>query len=166
MSLEAVRESIEPSGNEDVEELYLELVRALYEDEYEGASHQLADRAAELLAKRPDVAESIRGEELRALVAEARRDLEEAIRRREAEVRKILDLHDMTRGTPGWDYVIQRYDYTDISDRLDLIAELYAEWGNPARAIETLEQSLAFCNAHNIRFEGADLLQRLLQGEG
>jgi hypothetical protein len=57
--------------------------------------------------------------------------------------------------------VFRHYDYGDISDRLDLLAILYAEQGYLDRAIKTLEESKRFCESHEIRFDGGDLLEEL-----
>ncbi|MGA7497752.1 MAG: hypothetical protein WBX00_13595, partial [Isosphaeraceae bacterium] len=87
----------------------------------------------------------------------------EAIRRRECEIRKILELHSLACGKPGWAYVFRQYDYGDVSDRLDLLASLYANVGDWERAIATLRESKAYCDGHGIPFDGQDLLDEFEQ---
>jgi hypothetical protein len=72
------------------------------------------------------VAESIRGDELRSLICELRGDVEPAIKYRQSELRRIFEQHSSVHGTPGWNYVFGEYDYRGISDRIDLLAGLYA----------------------------------------
>src|SRR5690349_1007005 len=120
MSLEAIGESAGPSRRDEIEELYHSLLHALYENENQEAALRLSAQVEDLLASSPELDDSIRGEELRSLVAEARGNLLEAISRRENEIRKILELHSLTQGTPGWDYALKKYDFSDISDRMDL----------------------------------------------
>jgi hypothetical protein len=82
-----------------------------------------------------------------------------ALQWRESEIRKIFELHILAQGTPGWEFVRKQYDYCDIADRLDLLANLYAQAGNYPRAIGVLEESKNFCASHQIPFDGDDLLE-------
>jgi hypothetical protein len=150
---------------DDVEALYLELLRLFYKAEDRERAREPAARLEALLSDRPDVAGSIRGEEILSLIAELKGDLPEATRYRESEIRKILELHSFAWGKPYWDYVIRQYNYGDVSDRLDLLAELYADQGDWGRAIATLEESKAYCQAHGIEFDGEDLLAEFRQAK-
>src|SRR5262245_48245852 len=76
----------------DVETLHLELLHWFYEKADRKRAEPIARRLEAVLAERPDVAGSIRGEEICSLLAELRGDLTEAIRSRESEIRKILEL--------------------------------------------------------------------------
>jgi tetratricopeptide (TPR) repeat protein len=143
---------------DEVEDLYLELLRAFYEDGDRDRAQQVARRLETVLEDRRDVADSIRGEEIRSLLAELRGDLTEAIRSREGEIRKILEMYSLARDTPGWAYVLRRYDYCDVSDRLDLLAILYADQGDLDRAVATLRESKQFSESHRVPFDGQDLL--------
>lgn len=147
---------------DDFDVLYVELVRAMYEDNDPASARPIADRLERLLAGSPDHAESIRGEEVRSLLAELRGDLAEAARCREAEVRKILELHTRTVNTPHWGYVSRQYDFADVSDRLDLLAGLYDRQGDTARAVATLRESKRYCEARGIPFDGQEMLDEIL----
>jgi len=144
-------------------DLYLELLHWLYDKEDRKKAQEVAWRLEAVLAKQPEVAQSIRGEEIRSLFAELRGDLSEAIQARECEIRKIYELHSLAKDKPGWEYVLKQYDYGDLSDRLDLLAILYAEQGNIDRAIQTLHESRQFCVARSIPFDGEDLLKEFEQ---
>jgi hypothetical protein len=150
-------------GAEDVEALYLEFLRFFYQAGDREQAAKIAPRLEEALRSQPDVSRSIRGEEVRSLLAELRGDLVEAIRCRESEIRKILELHGLALNRPAWAYVVRQYDYGDVSDRLDLLAGLYAEQGDLEWAIKVLEESKQFCEAHNIPFDGQDLLDQFAQ---
>ena len=54
------------------------------------------------------------------------------------------------------------YDWSDLSDRLDLLAGLYCEAGYLDKAIRTLRQSKRLCAEHGIPFDGADMLEEYL----
>jgi tetratricopeptide (TPR) repeat protein len=148
---------------EEVETLYNSLIDTFYDRGDRERARQIATELQLTLNNRPDVADSIRGEEIRSLIAELNGNLQEAIRRRECEIRKILELHSLACGSPGWAYVFRQYDYGDVSDRLDLLASLYANVGDWERAIATLRESKAYCEGHGIPFDGQDLLDEFEQ---
>ena len=150
---------------DDVERLYLKLLRVFYEKPNQKQAEAVAAELEQVLAARPNVQDSIRGEEIRSLLAEIRGDLASAARSREAEIRKILELHSVAANTPGWPHVIRQYGYSDISDRLDLLAALYDKQGDTDRAIATLQESKQWCQSHQVAFDGQDLLDELL-GQG
>lgn len=150
-----------PSG--ELEALYLELLKRYYE---EGDREQAADTAVRLealLAASPEQARSIRGEEIRSIIAELRDDFSEAIQSREAEIRKMLELHARTLRTPSWEYVAQQYAFSDVSDRLDLLAILYDKQGDSDRALAILWESKQYCQSHQLPFDAQDLLDELEQ---
>ena len=119
-----------------------------------------------MLAESREFANSIRGEEIRYLIAELHGDYATAVRSREAEIRKILQLHTLTVNTPSWEFVSREYDFSDVSDRLDLLANLYDRVGDADRALATLRESQQYCKAHRIRFDGREMLDELAKGEG
>ncbi len=166
MTRKAIRDRQKPAEVADeTESLYQELLHWFYEKANRERAQKVARRLEAALAARPDVADSIRGEEIRSLLAELRGDLTEAIRSRESEIRKIFELHSLARDTPGWDYVRRQYDYGDVSDRLDLLAALYADQGDLDRAIATLQESKQFSEAHQIPFDGQDLLDEFTDAQ-
>jgi len=143
--------------------LYLSLVKLFYEKDDRKGTEKIASRLERVLAVSPDYADSIRGEEIRSLIAEFRGDFAEAARSREAEIRKILELHTLTANTDHWKYVSRQYDFGDVSDRLDLLAILYDTQGKLDRAISTLLESKHYCESHRIPFDAKDLLAELEQ---
>ncbi len=138
----------------DIETLYLDLLHSFYEEEDHERSRDVAERLEAALAERPNFAGSIRGEEVRSLIAELRGDLAEAVRHRESEIEKIRQLHGLVEDNPGRDYVFRQYDYSDLSDRLDILATLYAEQGDLERAVEILQESQRFCESTRFRLTG------------
>jgi hypothetical protein len=152
------------AAGETVEALYAQLLTAFYENGNRAQARTVASRLDKALAASPDAADSIRAEEIRSLIAELRGDLRQAVESREAEIRKILELHTLTVRRPSWDYLVRRYDFSDVSDRLDLLAALYDRQGDVDRAIATLHESKQYCQAHQVPFDGQDLLQELEYG--
>ncbi|HVA51474.1 MAG TPA: hypothetical protein VNH11_34345 [Pirellulales bacterium] len=150
-----------PTASDGIESLYLDLLHSFYDAGDRKKAEKIATRLGAALATRPDFSDSIRAEEIRSLIAELRGDLAAAIRSREAEIRKILELHSLAINTPSWPRVIKLYDFSDISDRLDLLAILYDGSGDLDRAISTLRESKQFCEAHMIPFDGQELLDEL-----
>jgi hypothetical protein len=149
----------------ELEALYLELVKQFYDRGDRARAKRAALRLEKLLATSHDFAESIRGEEVRSLIAELRGNLPEAIKSRQAEIRKILALHELSVRTPKWKYVSSQYDFSDVSDRYDLLATLYDELGELDSAIAVLKESKAYCEAHKIPFDGQELLEKLQEPE-
>jgi hypothetical protein len=153
------------AGLKELDALYADLLHHYYEEVDEVRAERIGRKLEKALASRPDFAASIRGEEVRSLLAELRGDLDNAIRSREAEIRKILELHTLTVNTPHWKYVARQYDFSDVSDRLDLLAILYNLHGDPQRAIAILKESQQFCAAHRIPFDGQDVLDEIERDE-
>jgi len=147
----------------EFDSLYLSLVKLFYEKNDRKGTEKLVLRLEKVLAASPDYSDSIRGEEIRSLIAEFRGDFAEAARSREAEIRKILELHALTANTKHWKYVSRQYDFSDVSDRLDLLAILYDRQGKLERAISTLLESRHYCESHRIAFDAQDLLEELEQ---
>src|SRR5262249_27950121 len=145
----------------DFDSLCLELLRRYYEEGDRERAGEVASRLEEALASSPDYAHSIRGEEVRSIIAELRGDLPRAIQGREAEIRKILELHERALNTQNWGYVSRLYDYGDVSDRLDLLAILYDKQGELDRAVAILMESKNYCQSHDIPFDAQDLLDEL-----
>jgi hypothetical protein len=147
-----------------LEDLYAKLLKRWGEGTDRASSAPIVAELEAALDASSEFAESIRGEEVRSLIAEVRGDLPAAIHSREAEIRKILQLHALSIGTPTWKYVAKQYDFGDVSDRLDLLAILYDQIGEVNRAIAILRESKQYCASHQIEFDGQDLLDELLEG--
>jgi hypothetical protein len=146
---------------EEVGYLYDKLLHWFYGERMAAKARPYAARLKRLLKKADADEGSIFGQECRSLICELEGDLEGAIRHREAEIRKIRRLHAITT-KEQWDYVCLRYDYDDLSDRLDLLALLYDGIGETERAIRILRESKALCDKHGIPFDGQDILEELL----
>ena len=151
---------------QQIELLYAELVKLFYDEGNRRQARKVASRLEAALGALPDYAASIRGEEVRSLIAEVRGDFAEAARSREAEIRRILELHALTVNTPDWEYVSRQYDFSDVSDRLDLLAILYDAQGELDRAAATLRESKHYCQSHRIPFDAQDLLDELEESRG
>jgi hypothetical protein len=151
---------------DDIHALYLELLHRYFERGDRRGAARTAARLESALAGDPHASVSIRGDEIRSLIAELRGEIVEAIRFREGEIRKILELHSMARDTPSWPFILRRYDFGDVGDRLDLLANLYAKSGDRERAIATLEESKQFCQSHRVPFDGQDMLDELRREPG
>jgi hypothetical protein len=147
------------SGWVEIDALYHRLLHWFY-GKHDGAkAREIADRLEVALGKVSEGKSSIKAAECRALIAEIRGDLDEAIKQREKEIRLTRRLHKISLDTPGRDYVLRRYDFSDLSDRLDLLAILYHDAGNLEKAIQVLRRSQRLCKAHGIAFDGANLLE-------
>lgn len=141
----------------------MQMLDALYEKEDRVQARKVAVKLDKALRDWPEFAESIRGDEVRALLAELRGDHAACVRHREREIRRIFHLHSISRETEGWAYVSACYDYSDISDRLDLLALAYDSLGDLETALSVIRESKAFCESHSIPFDGQDVLDELEQ---
>ncbi len=146
---------------ESIESLYHELLKWFYGIRNESKALSVAAKLEKLISADPKGAGSIRREEIRSLIAELKDDLTEATQSREAEIRKILELHAQTANTADWEYVSRQYDHSDVGDRLDLLAILYDKQGHIERAIAVLLESKNYCESHRIPFDGQELLDEL-----
>ncbi|MBO0698428.1 MAG: hypothetical protein J2P46_08545 [Zavarzinella sp.] len=149
------------AGDDGVEALYHEFLDAFYRNGNRERALALAPRLEAAVLAAPAAGESIRAEEIRSLIAELNGDFVAAARSREAEIRKILELHTLAVNTPNWPAVSRQYDFTDVSDRLDLLAVLYDRQGDTDWAVAVLHESRRYCEAHGVPFDGADILNEL-----
>jgi hypothetical protein len=147
---------------DEISYLYDKLLYWFYDREDSARALPFAKRLERLLKKAPDADTAIMTAECRSLIAELRGDLRGAIRHRENEVRLIKRLHQISRNTPSWERIARHMGYSDLSDRLDLLAILYHDAGDLGRAIATLRESKALCARHDILFDGQDLLEEYL----
>ncbi|HUY91899.1 MAG TPA: hypothetical protein VMV10_24375 [Pirellulales bacterium] len=150
-----------PHDADEIERLYVKLLRAFYEKPNRKSALAVAATLKSALAARPEFQDSIRAEEIRSLLAELHGDLAAAARCREAEIRKILELYSQAVNTTSWEYVHRQYGFADVADRLDLLAALYDKQGDTERAIATLRESKHWCESHQVPFDGQDLLDEL-----
>jgi hypothetical protein len=143
-----------------IDRQYQRLLRWLYEDQNPVRARPVADRLEDLLARASDdEVGAIFAEECRSLISEARGDLQDAIKHRQNEIRRILHLHEISRSTESENFVFTQYDYEDLRDRLYILASLYHENGDLERAIETLKTSRQLCLQRGLEFDWADVLR-------
>ena len=122
---------------------------------------QYAARLKKLLSRDEAIPGSIFGEECWSLAFDVEGDVRQAIRHRENEIRLIRRLHEITPKEQR-ELVFGWYDYSDLSDRMVILAELHDQIGQTDRAIRILRESKASCIRHGIPFDGEDILQELL----
>lgn len=149
---------------DEAERLYDKLLYWLYKREAPAKARPYADRLEGLLACLDPRQQAIFGQECRSLAREANEDLAGAIKHRKKEIRLIRALQASSRGKPEEGFAFTAYGNDDLSDRLDLLAELYRANGDPDKAIATLKESRKLCAKNGIPFDGEDLLQELLNG--
>jgi hypothetical protein len=149
-------------ARDEMEYLYDKLLYWLYEREDRKRAGAFAQRLARLLSKVSPGHEAIFPEECWSLICEARQDLAGAIEHRENEVRLIRRLHEISRNTKHGDLIFKQYGYDDLSDRLDLLAILYHNHGNPDKALRTLHESKQLCKKHGVKFDGEDIVREYL----
>jgi tetratricopeptide (TPR) repeat protein len=147
---------------DEINYLYDKLLYWLYDQEKPRKALPFGERLEHLLDRVSPGGGDIFTEECRSLLAELRGDLSRAIKHREKAIRLIRKLHELSHDTPHEDYVFRHYDYSDLSDRLDLLAILYHDSGDLEQAIRTLHESKKLCEDHGIKFDGQDLLKDYL----
>jgi hypothetical protein len=122
----------------------------------------LCARLQALLKRTPGARGAILAEECRSLICEVQGDLPKAIAHREREIAMMKRLIQISDKGPNRDYVLDGRDYPDLSDRHDLLAILYHDAGDLAKAIHVLKESRRLCQRHGIPFDGDDLLRDYL----
>jgi tetratricopeptide (TPR) repeat protein len=147
---------------DEIDYLYHKLLYWLYDRGDPRKAQEFCDRLEQLLDRESPGVETVRGEECRSLISEARGDLGGAIAHREREIRLMKRLLEAAMNSPGKDYVLRNYNYGDLSDRLDLLAVLYHDTGDLDRAIATLQESRQLCLEHRGEFDGQDVLEEYL----
>ncbi len=147
---------------DEIQYLYHKILHWFYPLRDRSKALHFCKRLEELLRKAASRHEAILGEACWSLLYEVRGDLAKAIQYRECEIQLIRRLWEISKGTPGEEFVLKDYDVSDLSDRLDLLAILYRDAGDLEKAIQVLEESKQLCKSHGIRFDGKDLLRDFL----
>jgi hypothetical protein len=148
---------------DEIRYLYDKLLYWLYQREAAGKARPYAERLERLLARADPDQQAILGAECRSLIYETKGDYPNAIRQREREIRLIRRLQELARNDPNETFILNGYGYSDLSDRLDLLATLYHGSGKLDDAIGTLTQSRQLCKTHGVKFDGNDLLREYLR---
>jgi tetratricopeptide (TPR) repeat protein len=144
---------------DDIRDLYDRLLYWLYRQEDARKARPLADQLERLLPKADPTHDAIFGEECWSLVYEAKENLEKAISHRENEIDLIRRLHVISRNQPHENAATSGYEFSDLSDRPNLLATLYHDRGDLDKAIRTLDESKRLCAEHGIPFDGVDILR-------
>ena len=148
---------------DEIDYLYHKLLYWFYECGDRRQAKPYGDRLERLLDEFCPDDHVIVPEECRSLICEVRGDLPGAIKHRENEIRLIKRLHRISQNTPSRNFALSQYDYSDLSDRLDLLATLYHEAAKPKRALRTLEESKHLCTTHGLMFAGQGLMRECLR---
>lgn len=143
----------------EIGELYDKLVYWLYERQQPQRAKTYARRLQAILPKHESELGDIFAYELRSLFHESVGDTSEAIAHRKREIDLIRRLHQIGKDTAYESLVNRQYDYTDLRDRLIILAMLYRDDGNADQAIRVLKEARALCKKRGIRFGGMQLLR-------
>src|SRR5260370_28195733 len=150
MATKAGSNNLEPQSEWGrIRDLYHEMLYWFYEKGERDEALKVADAFETWLKKVSDEHEAVFGEECWSLLFELRGDLEKAIEHRENEIRllerllKITSDSERLRKSTG-------YDYSDLADRLELLAILYHDAGRLDQAIDSLKKSRRICRPHKL----------------
>ncbi len=127
--------------------------------------HRFCQNFERLLKKLCPDPSAIRGEECWALLHEVREEWERATEHRENEIRLIKKLQQAAeRETDETlrNALLQGYDISDLSDRMDLLSLAYRHMGEPDKAMEILCESRRLCDENGLEFDGQDILDDIL----
>jgi hypothetical protein len=138
--------------------LYHKLLYWLYERGLAAKAMPYA-RALEGILKRHYGGGSIFPEECLSLAHECKGDLAGAIEHRLIEVRLLKRHLEVAEQSVHRDTLLAQYGYSDLCDRLDLLATLYHDTGDVSQAVETLRESQSLCQRHCIDFDGKELIR-------
>jgi tetratricopeptide (TPR) repeat protein len=122
-----------------------------------------AEQLERLLPKADPTHGAILGEECWSLVCEAKGDFQGAIKHRKKEIRLIRRLQRIAHGAPEEAALLEGYGFSDLSDRLDLLATLYHDSGQLEKAIGILKQSKKLCLEHRVKFDAEDVLREYME---
>ena len=149
-----------------IDDVYHQLLHWYYDRQNLAKARPIARRLERLLSEVSSDQQTILGEGAWSLVLECKGDLLGAIQRRENEIQLIKRLLQIASKAPDPQAILKHYDYSDLGDRLDLLAILYHDAGNLEQALKVLRQSKLLCENHGIPFDGKDLLEDYLAAKG
>jgi tetratricopeptide (TPR) repeat protein len=150
----------------EIDDAYHKLLYWYYDRQNLAKARPIARRLERLLSEVSSDQQTILGEGAWSLVLECKGDLLGAIQRRENEIQLIKRLLQISSKAPDPQAILKHYDYSDLGDRLDLLAILYHDAGNLEQALKVLRQSKLLCENHGIPFDGKDLLEDYLAEKG
>jgi tetratricopeptide (TPR) repeat protein len=141
---------------DEIKHLYDRIMFLFYECGRRKQALRYQERFGELLIECASDHEAVFGEECWSLLFELRGDLEKSIQHRENEIKLLERLLRITfdseqlRKSTG-------YDYSDLADRLELLAILCHDAGRLDQAIDSLKKSRRICLRHKLPFDGRGL---------
>ena len=144
----------------EIDDVYHQLLYWYYDRENLQKARPIARRLERLLSEVNP--QTILGESAWALVLECKGDLHGALQHRQNEIRLMRRLLQISAKASDPKAFLKHYDFTDLSDRLDLLAILYRDTGNLEQAIKILRQSKSLSKNHGIPFDGKNLLEDYL----
>jgi tetratricopeptide (TPR) repeat protein len=156
---------LSPRGVEkwrEIDDTYHQLLHWYYDRQNPQKARPIARRLKRLLSEISSDEQTILSESAWALVLECKGDLRGAIQHRENEIRLMKRLLQISLKAPDPKAILKHYDYSDLRDRLDLLAILYHDAGNLEQALKVLRQSKALCEKQGIPFDGKNLLDDYL----
>ena len=139
---------------DEIRYLRAKVLHWLYEKRQRAKALGFAARMKSLLRSVDDHA-GILGEECWSLIHECEGHWKQAIRSREMEIELLEQFLERSSQTGA---VQSFYDWSDLTDRLDLLATLHEANGERAKAVEVLERSKSICKKRHLQFDGEDLL--------
>jgi len=146
----------------EINDLYHKLLYWYYDRQNLAKARPIARRLERLLSEVTSDQPTILGESAWALILEYKGDLLGAIKHRENDIQLMKRLLQISLKSPDPKAILKHYDYSDLSDRLDLLAILYHDAGNLEQALKVLRQSQLLCEKRGIPFDGKSLLDDYL----
>jgi tetratricopeptide (TPR) repeat protein len=146
----------------EIDDTYHQLLDWFYDKRNPQKARPIARRLERLLSEVKSDDPTILSEGAWALVSECKGDLPGAIKHREKEIRLMKRLLEIASKAKDPKAILKHYDYSDLADRLDLLAILHRDAGNLDQAIKLLRQSKLLCEHHAIPFDGKNLLEDYL----
>jgi hypothetical protein len=147
---------------DEIRALYDKVLYWYYEEESPVEARPFAVKLEGLLKKVSAHHETILGEECWSLIHELKGHYRQAIKYRENEIRLIKRLQELARGKANGQAIMRRYDYSDLCDRLELLAMLYHRAGNLDKAVSVLQECERLCDQHKLAFDAGDVLEAYL----
>lgn len=145
------------AGWPEAKGLFHELLDYFYDDFRPTKAYPVALKLQRLLDRLDPAAESLPGNEYRAVIAELDGDLPAAIRHREWVVEQMERLH--ATGQLASAHLAP----DDLSDQLDLLASCLLEAGRVRDAKRAITRSERLCREADIPFDGEDIKADILQ---
>ncbi len=140
--------------------LHDQLLDYFYDDLRPTKAFPIALKLQRLIDRLDPAAETLPGNEYRAVIAELDGDLPAAIRHREWVIAQMERLHADGQLSTA------RFGVDDLSDQLDLLASCLLEAGRVRDAKRVIARSERLCRESDIPFDGGDVKADILRAGG